>query len=206
MRTGDIFRVPKPQRPDDAVIDGFPNLYSITRAAGGGVLPFAAGINTMAAVTGLSGAARRPAVIIRSSPHKAGSDVTPWQNRFDPDLGQIRYFGDNKYPNRRAAHEARGNRSLLALRELHKSTESDERLQAAPLIFFRTTPVAGKAKGHVRFDGYGIIYRTELVTTRARSGAVGPYRGGFPAESAGSPSTGRGGPSAGHDRRWAQLA
>ncbi|MFF4010875.1 hypothetical protein [Streptomyces sp. NPDC001717] len=42
------------------------------------------------------GERRRPAVLIRSSPWKAGTDETPWHDVFDLDNGRVRYFGDHR--------------------------------------------------------------------------------------------------------------
>jgi hypothetical protein len=108
---------------------------------------------------------RRPVVIIRSSPHKAGSVVTPWQDQLDPDRGHVRYFGDNKFSDpQRRAHQAPGNATLLALLEQHTSPDREERFAAAPLVFFETVTINGRLKGHVRFQGYGLLSGAELVT------------------------------------------
>ncbi len=145
------------------VVDGFPNLYHATMYPGGRLIPFSAGINAIKATTGTY--ARRPAVIIRSSPHKAGSMVTPWQDRLDPDRGHVRYFGDNKYSMpQRKAHAAPGNADLLTLFEQHTSPDRDVRLAAAPLVFFETVTIEGHQKGYVKFQGYGLLTGVELVT------------------------------------------
>ena len=39
---------------------------------------------------------RRPVVLLRSSPGKAGTAITPWHDDFDSDPGRITYFGDNR--------------------------------------------------------------------------------------------------------------
>jgi hypothetical protein len=50
-------------------------------------------------------------VLISSSPHKIGSHENPWQDVFEPDHGHIRFYGDNKSPNK-AADASFGNRVL----------------------------------------------------------------------------------------------
>src|SRR5215207_1421847 len=95
MRVGDILRDSLPKNSSVPTIDGYPNLYFVTASPDGGMIPFSAGINRMRPTSGAY--SRRPALLIRSSPHKAGSIITPWQDRFEPDRGHIRYFGDNKY-------------------------------------------------------------------------------------------------------------
>lgn len=163
MRIGDIFRDPKSKEPSVPVIGGLPNLYHATRYGAGRMIPFAAGINRVKATQGKY--ARRPVVIIRSSPHKAGSMVTPWQDRLEPDRGHVRYFGDNKFrvPQRKA-EDAPGNFELLELFAAHTSPDREIRMAAAPLVFFETVTVNGRLKGHVKFQGYGVLTDVELVT------------------------------------------
>jgi len=53
------------------------------------------GINTVGRVVAHDGP-RIPAIVLSSSPHKIGSEQTPWQDFFNPDEGYVRYFGDAK--------------------------------------------------------------------------------------------------------------
>jgi len=163
MRVGDILRDSLPKNSSVPTIDGYPNLYFVTASPDGGMIPFSAGINRMRPTSGAY--SRRPALLIRSSPHKAGSIITPWQDRFEPDRGHIRYFGDNKYsePQRRA-DEAPGNAEMLSLYFQHTHPDQEVRRAAAPLVFFEGVTINGKPKGHVRFQGYGLITGVELVT------------------------------------------
>ena len=39
---------------------------------------------------------RRPALLLRSSPWKAGHETNPWEDVYDLDHGHVRYFGDHK--------------------------------------------------------------------------------------------------------------
>ena len=159
MRVGDMLRVPRPAAPQPAAIDGLPNVYHVTFGAGPKTIPLSAGINPIKSTNG-----RLPAILIRSSPHKAGTDVTPWQDRLEPDRGHVQYFGDNKLATGVPADQSQGNRRLLQLFRLHTSPERSDRLIAAPLVFFEGTPFDGRIKGQVRFQGYGLLRRAELVT------------------------------------------
>ena len=101
---------------------------------------------------------RTPAILLRSSPHKIGSLDTPWQDFFDPDMGHIRYFGDNKIQDPpRDPSNTRGNGNLLRQFSLQASEDISDRKLAAPIICFRAVSVNGKAKGNVQFEGFGLI-------------------------------------------------
>jgi hypothetical protein len=47
---------------------------------------------------------------------------------------------------------------------LHAGLDLETRMRAAPLIFFRGVPHGGKVKGHVEFQGFGLIERAEFVS------------------------------------------
>ncbi len=162
MRIGDLFRDPSPKVPNQPIVDGLPNFHSVTLHKGVSA-PFGSGINAISWVSTSAGR-RRPAVLIRSSPHKAGLAITPWEDTFEPDRGHVRYFGDNKANKHGPAEASIGNRELLRLIEQHRSPEKSVRMSAAPLLFFQTVPYAGKQKGHVRFQGIGLLTSAELVT------------------------------------------
>jgi hypothetical protein len=121
-----------------------------------------AGINPIAAVRAPEGL-RHPAIIISSSPHKIGSHETPWQDTFDVDNGFVRYFGDNKSPDRDPA-SARGNALLLRQFDLHTSAEHSKRQNSVPLILFRRVSRRGKVKGNLEFQGLAVLTRAERVT------------------------------------------
>ncbi|MEM1250121.1 MAG: restriction endonuclease, partial [Acidobacteriota bacterium] len=104
MKIGEVLRYPKrgdikraldlgDQVPDE--IDGLRNFFSLTFAPGLPLCGLERGINPIAKVSAQDGR-RTPAVLISSSPHKAGTDITPWQDHFRPDVGLARYFGDAK--------------------------------------------------------------------------------------------------------------
>lgn len=162
MRIGDLIRDPLPKVPNQEEVDGLPNFHALTRHNGVSA-PFAAGINPIGWIQTGSGR-RRPAVIIRSSPHKAGSAVTPWGDTLEPDRGHIRYFGDQKGGRVGPASLTSGNTELLRLLEEHRSADRVTRLSAAPLVFFETVRHEGREKGYVRFRGVGLLTSAELVT------------------------------------------
>ena len=77
-------------------IDGLPNFFAATFTDDGHTqAQLESGINPMRQV-GAGEWKHRPAVLIRSSPRKAGSLSTPWHDTYDMDGGRVRYFGDAK--------------------------------------------------------------------------------------------------------------
>ena len=168
IEMGEILRDARPKAADPLWIDGHRNLYAVTSAEGAPLIRFDSGINWNAAVKAPEGL-RLPAIIIASSPHKAGRAETPWEDTFDSDRGYIRYYGDNKTPGADPALE-RGNRVLLDQYALHASKSIEERRRATPLVFFRRMVVGGTPKGYPQFHGFGIIRRAELVVQLNSSG------------------------------------
>lgn len=162
MRIGEIFRYGRPYRPTPAIVDGLPNYFHITYSVGCKLPLLESGINPIQEVRALDGL-RRPAILISSSPHKIGSEDTPWQDFFDPDNGHIRYYGDNKAPGIDPA-AVDGNRALLDAFIIHSALEIEIRKHAVPVIFFERAGRGGKKKGFVRFQGFGIIERVQLIT------------------------------------------
>lgn len=162
MRIGTIYRYARPYSASQAKIDGLPNYFFESNSPNCTLALMEKGINAVAPVASAEGL-RRPAIIIRSSPHKIGSHETPWQDVFDVDNGHIRYYGDNKLPGMDPA-TAPGNRILIEAFNMQTSSEKRIREQAVPLIFFRTVTYKGTAKGYVQFQGFGVIRGVELVT------------------------------------------
>lgn len=142
-------------------IDGFDNYFAVTYSPGFNLPLLEKGIGPIGKLDAEEGA-RTPAILIRSSGHKAGSSDTPWQDIFDVDNGYIRYFGDNKSTN--PASMAPGNKALYEQFRLHSSPAREERERATPILFFEAETVGGKAKGFMRFQGLGIIQSVEIVT------------------------------------------
>ncbi|AUG75744.1 restriction endonuclease [Kitasatospora sp. MMS16-BH015] len=116
----------------------------------------------MAKITAAAGV-RRPAVMIRSSPWKAGSEQTPWHDVFDLDNGHVRYFGDHKFDTAKPLGSTTGNAALLEVFDGHQAPTAAGRAAAAPLLLFRSVSRNGKVKGHVEFCGVGLIERAERV-------------------------------------------
>lgn len=163
IRIGDILRYSSVLDPGLRLKDGLLNFNHITRSNYPKRSLLERGINPIAPVRLLDGTDRRPAVLIRSSTHRIGSDITPWQDSFDPDNGRIVYFGDNKRAGE-APESSPGNRLLLQIFSAHESNDIEVRRAAAPLLFFKGVPHDGRAKGQVVFQGYGIISGVTLVT------------------------------------------
>ncbi len=106
----------------------------------------------------------RPAILIASKPHRAGSDWTPWHDELDAERGHVRYYGDNKADLATDPLGPAGNRSVIDQFPLHLGITRADRLRAAPLLFFESLVHEGKAKGYWRFLGVGLVERVELVT------------------------------------------
>lgn len=165
---GGIYRYSK---QDDAVgtppkiVDGLPNFFFETYAGSNySRILFQKGIHNLATVNLADGTKRIPAIIISSSPHKAGTDVNPWEDEFDPDHGRIKYYGDNKTNSRRAS-DSPGNALLLKAFFSYSSPNQDVRKNSAvPLIFLKRVNYDGRRKGNLMFQGFGIIESAELIT------------------------------------------
>lgn len=162
MQIGQIFRYSKPFNSLPPEIDGLPNFMHATSSPGAKFALLERGIDRIGCVDTPEGR-RRPAILISSSPHKIGSEETPWQDVFNPDIGHIRYFGDNQKPGKDPA-KAPGNILLLDQFRIQTSPDCAVRKNAVPLIFFRRVPHGGKAKGFVEFQGFGIVTHAELLT------------------------------------------
>ncbi|MFD7645599.1 restriction endonuclease [Kitasatospora sp. NPDC059795] len=159
---GEVFRYPSTKDTGAAIIDDLPNFYYVTASPGQKRALLEAGINAMAKVKGVD-ELRRPAVMIRSSPWKAGSEQTPWHDVFDLHNGHVRYFGDHKAEMTKPLGTTTGNAALLEAFDSHQAPTVEGRTAAAPLLLFRSVPWNGKAKGHVQFCGVGLIERAERV-------------------------------------------
>jgi hypothetical protein len=176
LQINQVLRDRRPKSAVPAVIKGLVNLYAATASAGAKLIPFDAGINSLAPVSTAEGP-RRPAILISSSPHKSGSVVTPWQDIFAPDEGYVRYFGDAKTPGQ-PAQAAPGNAVLVdQFQNHHSHPEQSQRARAVPLIFFQRQQYDGIQKGYPRFQGFGVITAARLVTqhNEASGGAFANY-------------------------------
>lgn len=115
----ELYRYAKPSPGADVeYIDGIRNLFNATRwpawpgLKGAGRVQLDHGIDSVSLVRAVDGE-RRPAIMIVSKPHRAGSDWTPWHDELDPHAGHVRYFGDNKADLGRNPDRTVGNRSIL---------------------------------------------------------------------------------------------
>ncbi|MEU4108589.1 restriction endonuclease [Streptomyces sp. NPDC027717] len=162
LRVGQVLRYASAKDPTEPEIDGYANFHYVTDAPGHKRALLESGINGMAKVAA-DGRQRRPAILIRSSPWKAGSEQTPWHDLFDMDNGLVRYFGDHKAGLTKSPGTTTGNATLLDAFTEHQAPTPEERAGAAPLLLFRSVSRLGKVKGFVEFCGLGVIERAERV-------------------------------------------
>lgn len=153
MRIGDVLRYDRTKSTDSELVDGLPNFWHATRSDGLTRPQLERGISPIARA-----GERVPAVLISSSPHKAGSLTTPWEDRFEPDRGRVRYYGDSRADLPRSPHTP-GNLVLLRTFSQQCSPEFEVRAAAPPLLLFRR-----RGKGFVEFQGVGVIEELRLVT------------------------------------------
>jgi hypothetical protein len=162
FRSGVVYRYPSDRDGDRQFVDGLPNFFNVTRSEGNALVLLEKGISQIAKAKGLIDQIGFPAIAISSSPHSRGSEWNPWHDVFEPDLGYIRYFGDAKKAGNPAL--APGNKVLLSEMAKHTSGDAAVRATAAPLIFFERVSVEGRSYGNVKFQGFGVIEKAELVT------------------------------------------
>jgi hypothetical protein len=176
MRVFDLYRYAKPSPgPDIELIDGYRNIFNATRwpdwpgLKGAGRVQLDHGIDSVKRVKAVDGE-RRPAILIASKPHRAGSDWTPWHDELNAERGHIRYFGDNKATLGADPLGPSGNRSVVEQFALHTSSSRSDRMRAAPLLFFESLVHEGHSKGFWRFLGVGLVEHAELVAQIDRRG------------------------------------
>ena len=163
LEIGTVYRMPSPQRKDEPIVDGLKNFYYESNTPNVG-FAFQMGIHHVRPVTDPDGVSRYPLIIISSTPRKAGTEDTPWHDRYDPDHGYVKYYGDNK-PNKGRAEDAPGNKLLLSLLQYYETeNRNDRQANAVPVIFFEKCSYEGRAKGNAIFHGVGVLESAELVT------------------------------------------
>ena len=163
LTVGTIYRMPKPIQEKCRFVDGLPNFYYEAQTPGFG-FAFQRGIHKVKEVVDPNGKTRCPLIIISSTPRKAGSEDTPWRDRYDPDHGYVNYYGDNKSIEIKP-EEAIGNRLLLKSLKYYKCDSKEDRMNyCIPIIFFEKVAVDGRPKGNALFHGFGILESAELVT------------------------------------------
>lgn len=163
LKVGQVLRYARPYHHEPAIIGGYENYFHITHCDGRPKALLEAGINPIGRVGSATGDQRTPAILISSSPHREGGETTPWRDLFDVDNGHIRYFGDAKTAGADPA-APRGNKALLAAHALHASFDGEQRAAAPPIVFFRRTAVEGAVKGHLLFQGFGVVERVERIS------------------------------------------
>ncbi len=114
-----------------------------------------------------------PLIAIRSSPHRFGSEQTPWEDVHRPDQGYCRYFGDNK-PGQGLASDSLGNKRMLDAFVL-QSGDLDDRIKAPPILVFEAVPDGERVKGQVIFHGFGVITKAEVIVQRSIKGTFPNY-------------------------------
>ncbi len=167
MRIGTIYRASNQhdkQDPSLLEVDGCPNFYYHTAMQGKSKIQFQRGIHQIAKVTLPNNTTRVPAIILSSSPHRYGTETTPWEDIYDPDFGRTRYYGDNKSCQTRP-EDSLGNKTLLNAFHFHSSPVRQDKIDnAIPILFFERVPNNNAQKGYLKFQGYGVIESIELVT------------------------------------------
>lgn len=136
LRIGDILRLSNDLSQDNQeFINDHKNFIYYTRSENlNSTFRFERGIHKVKKIKAIDGE-RSPLIIISSSPHKAGTETTPWKDRYDPDNGIVIYYGDCKN-NSNNPSETNGNRILMEEWKKHSSNNIKEREKATPIVFF----------------------------------------------------------------------
>ena len=162
LRIGDIFRLSNDYSTDtQEFIDNTKNFIYYTKSKNlDSTFRFERGIHKAKTIKAVDGD-RDPIIIISSSPHKAGTENTPWKDRYDPDNGIVIYYGDCKSNNINPS-TASGNKILMDEWKKHSSNDIKEREKAVPIVFFERIK-----KGYLQFHGFGVIEKVSLITQKA---------------------------------------
>lgn len=150
-----------PDPPDQAAeyLDGHRNFFNVTAMPGAPRLIMNRGIDNPAWVAAPEGP-RRPVILIRSNPLRAGTAKAPWEDLFDLDNRRLQYYGDHRADNDRPPESTRGNAALLTAFETHRAKD---RSSAVPLVIFRSVERNGQTKGYLEFCGLGVIDQARPV-------------------------------------------
>lgn len=161
LRIGEIFRLSNDYSTDSQeYIDGVKNFIYWTKSENiESTFRFERGIHKTKKINAVD-FDRDPIIIVSSSPHKAGTENTPWKDRYDPDNGIVIYYGDCKNNETNPA-EASGNKVLMEEWRKHSSNDKSERKKATPIVFFERAK-----KGYLQFHGVGILEKVSLITQR----------------------------------------
>ncbi|WP_328455353.1 HNH endonuclease [Streptomyces sp. NBC_00386] len=175
LRVGEVLRSAQNKNPEIAVIDGYPNIHHVTASDHLAQIQLSKGINPIAQVRTPRGQ-RRPAILIRSSPWKAGSPETPWHDVFDLDNGHISYFGDHRVEHTVPVGSTQGNARLLEAFTEHAAPTADQRARAVPLLVFAAVSRNKTPKGYVEFCGVAVIESLEQIEQNANGRPYPNYR------------------------------
>ncbi|MFD7118305.1 HNH endonuclease [Streptomyces sp. NPDC059922] len=161
LRVGEVLRSSQNRDPSIEVMGGYPNIHHLTASQVLAPIQLSKGINPIAEVKVTPGV-RRPAILIRSSPWKAGSVETPWHDEFDLGNGRVAYFGDHRVDHTVPVGETQ-DAVLLKAWTSHRATTVHERTLAAPLLVFATVTRNKTPKGYVKFCGLAVIKDVEEI-------------------------------------------
>ncbi|MGW1929343.1 HNH endonuclease [Streptomyces sp. NPDC001919] len=175
LRVGDVLRSAQNRDPSISRIDDHPNIHYVTASTVLAQIQLSKGINPIAKTRAVGGR-RRPAVLIRSSPWKAGTAETPWHDVFDLDNGHVRYFGDHRVDHAVPVGTTQGNAVLLDALAEHQAATSEERALAAPLLLFAAVSRNGTPKGYVEFCGVAVIESAEQIEQESKGRSFPNYR------------------------------
>lgn len=156
-------------------MDGYRNIHHVTASQDLAQIQLSKGINPIAKVKA-SGERRRPAILIRSSPWKAGTAETPWHDVFDLDNGHISYFGDHRVDHTVPVGSTQGNAVLLEAFTEHQASTAAQRALAVPLLVFAAVSRNKTPKGYVEFCGVAVIERVEQIEQEAKGRPFPNYR------------------------------
>ncbi|WP_406529756.1 HNH endonuclease [Streptomyces sp. I8-5] len=162
LRVGEVLRSSRNRDPSIEVMGGYPNIHHLTASQVLAPIQLSKGINPIAEVK-VARVARRPAVLIRSSPWKAGSVETPWHDEFDLGNGRVTYFGDQRVDHTVPVGETQGNKVLRKAWTSHRAMTMQERTLAPPLLVFATVTRNKTPKGYVKFCGLAVIEGVEEI-------------------------------------------
>lgn len=164
LRIGEIFRFSNDSSLDNnEFVDGFKNFFYYTKSEKiDSTFRFEKGIHKTQKIKA-SDENRNPVIIVSSSPHKAGTDNTPWKDRYDPDNGIVIYYGDCKSNNDNPS-ETSGNKILMDEWKKHSSNKIKEREKAVPIVFFERIK-----KGYLQFHGVGVLEKVSLITQKGNN-------------------------------------
>ncbi|MFD7748992.1 hypothetical protein ACFV2V_23630 [Streptomyces sp. NPDC059698] len=149
LLVGEVLRSSQNRDPLISDMDGHPNIHHRTASRILAPIQLSKGINPIAEVKA-AGITRRPAVLIRSSPWKAGSVETPWHDEFDLKRGRVVYFGDQRVDHAVPVGGTPGNKVLQRVWASHRAVSPRERALAAPLLVFATVTRNKTPKGYVQ--------------------------------------------------------